>query len=192
MAATSNDRDLVVLLLVGSSLQPPRLDTYDDAHFTRTNAQAYGADPTLRDLDGFSALSEARRTRNDGMMEILNGAADIRAHFLATGRHEWPIVPDEEPEPEPAPLQRQETDYQPQLAPVGCFGYFASFVRVGCLACKWLLRTYVWECPSLCGRAHACSSASSASRSAASTFQRKTDDRTSRRRSGPLSSLHLQ
>ncbi len=98
-------------------------------------SQAYGADPTVKDLDGFSALSEARRTRNDGMMEILNGAADIRAHFLATGRHEWPIVPDEEePEPAPVPLQRQETNYQPKLAPVSCFGHVASLVWVDCLA----------------------------------------------------------
>jgi hypothetical protein len=98
-ATICNDRDLVVLLL------------------------AYGADPTLKDLDGRSAVREARDANNAGMVEIFNGAADIRAHFLATGRHEWPIVPDDEPEPEPAPLQRQETDYHPQTAPVSCSGH---------------------------------------------------------------------
>ena len=74
-------------------------------------------------------MSVARHANNAAMIEILNGAAEIRAHFEATGRHEWPIVPDEpdglEPEVE-VPLQRQETDYQPQLVPVSCVDIWPS------------------------------------------------------------------
>ena len=58
------------------------------------------------------------------MLEILNAAVLIREHFLATGRYEWPIVPDDEPEPEIAPLERQETDYQPPMVPVSRIGHY--------------------------------------------------------------------
>jgi ankyrin repeat protein len=61
-ATDGNNRDLVVLLL------------------------AHGADATIKDLDGVSALSAARRANNAGMVEILNAGAEIRAHFMATVR----------------------------------------------------------------------------------------------------------
>jgi hypothetical protein len=90
-AAMSNNLDLVVLLL------------------------AYGADPTLKEMDGISALSCAMSNgegghRNDHLVEIIEAAPAIRAHFLENGKVEWPIPappPPPPPEPEPAPEEEE-------------------------------------------------------------------------------------
>jgi hypothetical protein len=79
-AATCNDLDLVALLL------------------------AHHADPTLTEVDGISAMTEAT-SGNDGqrnlhLLELLQGGAAVREHFVRTGRVEWPIPA---PPPPPAP-----------------------------------------------------------------------------------------
>ena len=51
---------------------------------------AHGADPKLREMDGISALSCAMNN-GDHLVEVIGGAAAIRAHYLASGSAEWPI-----------------------------------------------------------------------------------------------------
>eukprot|EP01048_Picozoa_sp_COSAG05_P000496 COSAG05_NODE_13_length_36464_cov_294.169449_22_plen_855_part_00 len=108
-AAQSNDTELVLLLL------------------------AHGADPSLKDLDGSSALTETRRVRNVQLLEVLNAAQKIREHFQATGRREWPIVVDE-PEPEPQDLEDSNTHaYEPQIMERADFNQRMTRIRNECL-----------------------------------------------------------
>lgn len=43
---------------------------------------AYGADPTVKDLDNLTARSEAHRTNNPGILEILDAGPALRTQFL--------------------------------------------------------------------------------------------------------------